>query len=65
MLELFPRVMGNEVQVMIVAEIVGHCATTSFNRRKIFEQKEVIAGLTHYIERHLSYTVWRPRFHNP
>lgn len=50
--------MKSEVIVLLISEILGFCATTVFNRRKIFEQKEVITVFTNYIEQHLSYEVY-------
>lgn len=56
--------MKSEVLVCTMAEILGLAATTSFNRRKIFEQREVVATLSGYMERHLSFDVRKKLLHD-
>jgi len=50
--------MNMEVLVMAISQILEMCATTSFNRRKIFEQCDLILKLSDYIEQQLSFDVF-------
>lgn len=58
-LEQFVDVMSKAEAVALISEVISLTATSSFNRRKVFEQREVVARLIQFVAEHSTLKVLR------